>query len=265
MNTSIRYPVFQIQSFEANGFSHPCEGVYHKKILPMLSIVQPLHGYYEVSIDGSPFYKVDSGEIFVAPANVVQEIIHHDGKGGFMNAHWIFVDAVVDGAYRFDEVFSFPVILPKKHSPIIYRLIDLIQHNENTFEQLRAISVLLEILFETSSKKEKLNPTCSTIRSFVKNHFNENIKAVDLAKELICSVSQVFRYTKKYFNLSPANYINLIRLQQAELLLKTTKKTITEISYAVGFSDNAYFQRLFKKHYGQTPQNYRLLFETKRT
>ena len=262
MSNSIKYPNIRIKSVEANGFSTPSEGLYHKKILPTLSIVQPLHGYYEVSIDGSPFYNVNAGEIFVAPANVVQEIIHHDGNGGFMSAHWIFIDAVIDETFKFDEVYNFPIVLPSKYNDTVYKLIDCIRYSNNTFEKMRSNYVLLEILFNESSKKEKFDPTFSTIQTFVKNHYRENVKALDLAKELICSVSQVFRYTKKYFNLSPANYINLIRLQQAEVLLKTTKNTVTEISYSVGFSDNAYFQRLFKKHYGETPQNYRKLFET---
>jgi AraC-like DNA-binding protein len=265
MSNSINYPNIIITSVEANGLNHPCENVYHKKILNTLSIVQATHGYYEISVDGSTIYKLNENDVFVAPSNVVQEIIHHNGDGGYMTAHWAFIDTIIDQSYKFEELYSLPVVLPNRYNDKVFKLIELVRYSKNTFEVMRGSYDLMEILFFESEKKLSLDTTFLTIQTFVKNNCNKNIKATDIAKKLICSESQVFRYTKKYFNLSPANYINLVRLQQAETLLKTTKNTITEISYMIGFSDNAYFQRLFKKHYGQTPQNYRKYYKIKST
>ena len=82
-------------------------------------------------------------------------------------------------------------------------------------------------------------------------------RAAEIAKHLYCSVPQVFRYTRKYFGLSPPNYINGIRLQQAEIQLRTTDRQITQIALACGFYDFAYFSKLFKKNYTESPLVYR--------
>ena len=83
------------------------------------------------------------------------------------------------------------------------------------------------------------------------------LRAAEIAKHLYCSVPQVFRYTRKYFGLSPSNYINGIRLQQAEIQLRTTDRQITQIALACGFYDCAYFSKLFKKNYAESPLVYR--------
>ncbi len=121
-----------------------------------------------------------------------------------------------------------------------------------------AAYALLEILFNESQKKDPADAVKRALREFVQNRYAEDLKAKDLAAAAFCSVPQVFRYTKKYFGLTPAHYINGIRLQQAEILLLNTKKTVTEIAYEVGFLDSAYFSKLFKKFYAESPLSYRM-------
>ena len=53
------------------------------------------------------------------------------------------------------------------------------------------------------------------------------------------------------------HYIQRIRIQGAILALQTSSLTISEIAYASGFADPAYFARVFKQHKGSTPQEYR--------
>lgn len=67
----------------------------------------------------------------------------------------------------------------------------------------------------------------------------------------------VTRAFKKYYNTTPARYINTIRLQNASLFLQTSQDKIIDIIYRCGYSNISYFNRLFKKHYGMTPYEYR--------
>lgn len=248
----------KIESLSANGFSHSAEGVHHIKFLPCLSVVQATEGSYDIRIGNSSVFSTGENGIFIAPANALQEITHHDGKNGNMKAHWVFIDAVVNGEYRFDEIFSFPVILDSVYNEEISMLTEKIRFPENIFQKKQAAYRLLEILAsEGKERKKGLHPIHTKIESYVKSHFAENIRAEDIAKYLFCSVPQVFRYTHKYFGLSPANYINGIRLQQAEIMLRTSNKLITEIAFTCGFTDSAYFSKLFKKNYAQSPLQYR--------
>lgn len=60
------------------------------------------------------------------------------------------------------------------------------------------------------------------------------------------------------------HYIQRIRIEGAVLALETTALTISEIAYASGFADPAYFTRVFKQHKGMTPQEYRAHLEALR-
>lgn len=247
----------QIKYFSASGGKGNSEGIYHKKILPFLSVVQSVQGSYDIKLGNSKFFQTGEEGVFIAPANVTQEIIHHNGVDEIMENQWVFIDAVVNGEQRFDELFSFPIILDKKYGEEVKILISRIRFSKNYFEKIQAVYRILEILYEVGTKNEKIDPVKTKIENFVAERYAEELKACDLADFLYCSVPQVYRYTKKYYNLSPANYINEIRLQKAERLLLTTKKTVTEIALSVGFSDTSYFTKLFKKHYSQSPLLYR--------
>ena len=60
------------------------------------------------------------------------------------------------------------------------------------------------------------------------------------------------------------HYIQRIRIEGSVLALETSSLTIAEIAYASGFSDPAYFARVFKQHKGTTPQVYRTRLEEQR-
>ena len=62
---------------------------------------------------------------------------------------------------------------------------------------------------------------------------------------------------KSEFGFSPIQYINKKKVERAQLLLYTTEQTVKEVAYALGFCDQNYFIRLFRKVTGITPQKYR--------
>ena len=74
-----------------------------------------------------------------------------------------------------------------------------------------------------------------------------------LSSALGLSRVQLYRKVKQLTGQSPVEIIRLTRLKQAEHLLKTTDKTVSEISYEVGFSSPSYFSKCFKDHFGVQP------------
>ena len=64
---------------------------------------------------------------------------------------------------------------------------------------------------------------------------------------------QMYRKVKQLTGQSPVEIIRLTRLKKAERLLKTTKMTVSEISYDVGFSSPSYFSKCFKDYFGVQP------------
>ncbi|MBP3658498.1 MAG: AraC family transcriptional regulator [Oscillospiraceae bacterium] len=65
---------------------------------------------------------------------------------------------------------------------------------------------------------------------------------------------------KRYIGQSPAEYLIHFRMTRAKELMRTTHKSISEISYEVGIDNACFFSRQFKQVEGLAPQEYRQLW-----
>ena len=68
---------------------------------------------------------------------------------------------------------------------------------------------------------------------------------------------QLRRKLKALLNRPPSDFIRWVRLQEAQKRLLTTDDNISEVAYAVGFSDPNHFSRVFKKEFDCSPSAYR--------
>ena len=89
----------------------------------------------------------------------------------------------------------------------------------------------------------------------------QNIKNPDLSAELLyttlgMSRTQFFRKIKGISDLSPNKLIVNIRMKMAVDKLRARDMSISEVAYEVGFSEPAYFSKVFKSVYGQTPTEF---------
>ena len=62
---------------------------------------------------------------------------------------------------------------------------------------------------------------------------------------------------KSVMKMSPMQYIISLRIAIAKGYLENTAKNISEISNEIGYENALYFSRLFRKHTGMTPTEYR--------
>ncbi|HEY5480085.1 MAG TPA: response regulator [Verrucomicrobiae bacterium] len=77
-----------------------------------------------------------------------------------------------------------------------------------------------------------------------------------LAQKLVVSRRQLFRKLKAVAGSTPNVFIRSLRLKRAAQLLGETSMTVTEITYAVGFSDLKHFRSVFQEHFGVLPGDY---------
>ncbi len=84
------------------------------------------------------------------------------------------------------------------------------------------------------------------------NTFNVKI----LAEKLNMSQATLYRKVKMFTDLSITQFIKSIRLKRAAQLLKLQKYSISEISNMVGFSDIAYFRKIFFNQFDMNPSVY---------
>jgi signal transduction histidine kinase/DNA-binding response OmpR family regulator len=77
-----------------------------------------------------------------------------------------------------------------------------------------------------------------------------------MAEEMSLSRTQLLRKLKALTGLAPNDFIRDLRLQKAAEMIRQKADTITQIGYAVGFNDQSYFSKSFKKEFGETPTEY---------
>ena len=92
----------------------------------------------------------------------------------------------------------------------------------------------------------------------VGEHLADSALTVEtVSAELGLSRVQMYRKVKQLTGQSPVELIRMTRLKRAEHLLKTTDKTVSEISYEVGFSSPSYFSKCFRDQFGCAPGDVR--------
>lgn len=105
---------------------------------------------------------------------------------------------------------------------------------------------------------DTLNYIERSIRYFNEN-YTTNVNIENYAKSLHISPCWFNRKFKQVTKLTPLQYILSLRLNNAKILLETKDYNVTETSYAVGFNNPLYFSRLFTKHVGISPTEYKKL------
>lgn len=88
------------------------------------------------------------------------------------------------------------------------------------------------------------------------NMSNSDFKIEDLADSIGMSRVTLHRRIKGLTGISPVEFVRNIRLAQAAKLLRTCDTNISQVAYAVGFSNPGVFSTAFKNQYGYTPSEY---------
>jgi len=82
---------------------------------------------------------------------------------------------------------------------------------------------------------------------------NENFGVSELADKVGMSRSNLLRRIQKEEGCSASQFIRKIRLEEAMFLLERNEKTVSEVSYMVGFNSTSYFIKCFRELYGYPP------------
>ncbi|GGD74831.1 hypothetical protein GCM10011514_43570 [Emticicia aquatilis] len=96
----------------------------------------------------------------------------------------------------------------------------------------------------------------SRATNFILKNLEKEILPTNLAENLNVSLRQLQRQFKEETNATPTDFIRKVKLEEAAKRLVLGNQTISEIAYSVGFSDPAYFSRIFKKYFDKTPSEF---------
>ena len=94
---------------------------------------------------------------------------------------------------------------------------------------------------------------------YITDNYREKLTLEFLAKKYAMSQSHFSKTFKFYTGFGVSEYITLVRVRNAEKMLRKSPVSITEVAYSCGFNDSNYFTSVFKKHKGITPLKYAIL------
>ena len=92
-------------------------------------------------------------------------------------------------------------------------------------------------------------------------HLGSSVTMEELGALVYMQPTYFIRRFRRCFGLPPMAYLNRMRMHKAMGLLAGGQLTIDQIAHESGIQDASYFARIFKKHSGMTPSEYRARFQ----
>lgn len=157
-------------------------------------------------------------------------------------------------------------------SVIIFLLIYRIRQLKNVPKKssIQQFEQIQQYIDDSSSKKiEQINEPGPVIaenisteepevikkaRNYILKHIENEVEIDKLASACAVSSRQLQRIFKEHLTITPGSFIVILKMEEAEKLLKSGKYNVTEVAYHLSYSDAAYFTRVFKKYFGYPPR-----------
>ena len=100
--------------------------------------------------------------------------------------------------------------------------------------------------------------TTARILKYVTEHIDTpDLKIDNIADAMGMSRSVLYTKIKKQLGMTPIDFVRHVRIMRACELLKDTDESLSSVAFAVGFSDEKYFSKVFKRETGIVPTEYR--------
>ncbi len=106
-------------------------------------------------------------------------------------------------------------------------------------------------------KSENYSPIIRKAISFILLHLSEELHIEQISRNIGISGNYLEKMFKEETGETISSYISRQRCEQAAQMLRTTNIRVQEVSYYVGYLDNNYFVKVFRKWYRMTPTQYR--------
>ncbi|MDR0347975.1 MAG: AraC family transcriptional regulator [Tannerella sp.] len=107
--------------------------------------------------------------------------------------------------------------------------------------------------------QEVLHNKIMKAKQMMHKYITENISGKEIADKMGMGYDNFRRLFKKIVGISPAQYMQNIRMDKAKNLLLQSTASVKEISYLLNFENPCYFSKTFKKKEGRSPAEYRYL------
>ncbi len=95
------------------------------------------------------------------------------------------------------------------------------------------------------------------LRQYIEAHYAEPLDADGLARALHVGKTKLYDLCRRRYRMTPMQLVTQTRIATAKELLRTTRESVRAIALAVGYADQNYFTKVFRKAVGVTPHEWR--------
>ncbi|SDE56255.1 two-component system, response regulator YesN [Paenibacillus sp. UNCCL117] len=117
----------------------------------------------------------------------------------------------------------------------------------------------LQRMFQT--RKAQSGHTMHDIARYIQLNYQKNITLQDISAQFHLNREYISRKFKLELKENVIDYLNRVRIEKAKVLLLNPHVKVSEAARLVGYQDEKYFSRVFKKLEGQSPKEFRVLEE----
>ena len=147
----------------------------------------------------------------------------------------------------------------------ILKCLKTIMFETNTNRQSKAIPLIKALLYQVIEEVEndvidkhsKAENTLKNIIEFTQQYYHLPINRASVSNELHLNPSSLSRIFKEQAGQNFNSYLNQLRMEKAEFILKNYDLAIEKIADQCGFTSSGYFIKAFKNYFGTTPGDFR--------
>lgn len=198
-----------------------------------------------------------------------QEQLYHSIQNYPVKCYWIHFTGYgvteVLSSLKIENIQLFNSKLNNEVPNLIKRIMDEIQYKNYGYEAI--VSALLLQYITSIARGSAIYPPNSLLVNtsgdmeatfkYIHQHFTENIKVSTLSNMSGLCINRYIKVFKEVMGYPPKEYLVRFRLQKACELFNSTNFSVKQVAYLVGFQNQLYFSRMFKKYYNITPTEYR--------
>lgn len=127
----------------------------------------------------------------------------------------------------------------------------LIDRGRDSQKSYKAFSTIL--LFDDEDIKNSI--------SYMKDNIDKQLSILEIANNINLTEKTFYRRFKKALNISPLQYLKILKVEKSKELLISTNKSFSDITFELGYFDENSFRKLFKQETSLNPKDFRKRFQ----
>lgn len=133
-------------------------------------------------------------------------------------------------------------------------------HSCRSLEELKkaAVEQLRHVVYHIQAwRHQQANGKLGKAKDYIDEHYHHPLTLEEVAEYVGISPYYFSKLFKDRFGMTFIDYVTDVRIARAKKEMANPNKSLKEICFLVGYNDPNYFSRVFKKHTGMSPSEYR--------